>query len=313
MTPSPYRKLTGKKRTITGHSQLWMGPDHLLLVRSMRIVEHYQRFAFRDIEAVVISDGPDMRAFQSIAVIASVGWGSLAAAVNSDFGRGFFIVTALLGLTLTVIDILRGPRCRCVLKTAVSVERLPSVSRRSIATVFLGAIAAAVENVQGSLSAEQLAGYTGAPIQAAPVVTPPEVTRGRTYVAEILFGLVLLDAVLVWFALRAPTTNAASLLPTVYLAELVLAIVTLIQRRGAGGILITLAAFSLALTVADIALVSGMAAFSTILNRAGGETRTLGSLWFSPEMTVAVASGWRVVMGMLGLAACYVDRRSSAK
>ncbi len=57
MTGSQYRRLTGKNRTWTAFSQAWLGDDHLLIVNSMRLVERYQRFAFSDIQAIVVSEG----------------------------------------------------------------------------------------------------------------------------------------------------------------------------------------------------------------------------------------------------------------
>jgi hypothetical protein len=131
MTRSLYRKVTSRRRSLMGYSQLWLGEGHLLLVRSARLVENYKRFALQDIQAIVISDGPDLRAVQALAVAVSLGWAALALAMSSTFGQGFYAITGFFALALAIIDIARGPRCRCVLHTAVSTESLPSVSRRN--------------------------------------------------------------------------------------------------------------------------------------------------------------------------------------
>src|SRR5580704_13928210 len=132
-----YRQLTRKKRSIAGHTQLWMGPDHLLLVTSSRLTEKYQRFSLADIQAIVVSDGPDRIILQTLAVLASIAWGAGAFAVDLAFGKWFFAVTGFLFLALAILDIARGPRCRCFLHTAVSRWPLRPVSRQRIAGKFL--------------------------------------------------------------------------------------------------------------------------------------------------------------------------------
>ena len=155
MTKSSYRKLTSRRRSLMGYSQLWLGDGpgegHLLLVRSARLVENYKRFALQDIQAIVISDGPDLRALQALAVLASLGWAALALAMSSRFGQGFFVITGFFALALAVIDIARGPRCRCMLHTAVSREPLSPVSRRNASWKFLTAVLPAIEAAQGPL------------------------------------------------------------------------------------------------------------------------------------------------------------------
>jgi len=66
MSNSIYRKLTPKKRNLGGFSQAWLGPDHLLLIKSSRIAENYQRFSFADIQAIVIQDRPDRTVWQAM-------------------------------------------------------------------------------------------------------------------------------------------------------------------------------------------------------------------------------------------------------
>ena len=53
---SPYRKATRRHRTLLGYSQLWFGDGHLLLVKSTRFSEEYQRFAFSSIQAFVVTE-----------------------------------------------------------------------------------------------------------------------------------------------------------------------------------------------------------------------------------------------------------------
>src|SRR5579863_5147921 len=155
MTPQ-YQKLTRKKRSISGHTQLWMGADHLLLVNSSRLTERYQRFSLADIQAIVVSNGPDRVILQTLAVLASIAWGAGALAVSLTFGKWFFGLTGLLFLVLAVLDIARGPRCHCVLHTAVNRWPLLPVSRQRVARKVLATLTPAIVGVQGSLADEQL-------------------------------------------------------------------------------------------------------------------------------------------------------------
>jgi hypothetical protein len=312
MTQPVYRKLTGRRRRLTGYSQLWMGDDHLLLVRSARLVENYQRFALKDILALVISDGPDFRMLQALAIVAGLGWASLALAVSSTFGRGFFMITGFGVLALAIVDIWRGPRCRCVLHTAVSKELLSPVSRRNSSWTFLSQVLPAIEAVQGPADVAQLQAASTNPAAVAEP-EPPEVKHERSYVAEILFGLLALSAALVWVVLRTSIPNTAALLPTIYLAELVIAGVMVSQRRAMNTALLVLGILTLVLVVADIATVSGIAAFAAVMNSARiNETpQELRSFWFSNRTTAIVATSWRLGVAAVGGALCYFDRRRS--
>ena len=112
MATSVYRRLTGKDRTLTGHSQLWLGPGHILLVKSTRFVEEYQRFSLADIQAIVIT-GSRERMVMNVAYIAIVALlGFTASAVTSVFGKWFFAIAAAIGLALLqqAIELFRLPR-----------------------------------------------------------------------------------------------------------------------------------------------------------------------------------------------------------
>ena len=302
-----------------GYSQLWLGEGHLLLVRSARVSENYQRFALEDIQAIVISDRPDFRALQVLAVIVSLGWAALALAMSSTFGQGFFVITGLCGLAIAVIDIGRGPRCHCVLHTAVSKEPLSPICRRNASWKFLAVVLPAIEAVQGQLTQEQsqLAGAGSLAGTAAAEPQPPEVKRARSYVAEILFGLLVVDAALVWIVLRTSIPNTYGLLPTVYLAEVLLAGVMVAQRHAMKVGLIIWGVLTLMFVVADIATVSGIGAWAAFMNAtkatAGSSEprQALSSLWLSARDTAIFATSGRLAAGAVGLALCYFDRRQS--
>jgi hypothetical protein len=124
----------------------------------------------------------------------------------------------------------------------------------------------------------------------------------------------LVDAVIVWWALRGNATNAAAFLPTVYMAEVALALVVLLHRNSKFvWPTAALALLSVIFTVVDMFAVSGAAAWLTFANaaRQGAGQDALNSLWMSPAGTVRFAATWRIAAGLLGLIACQLDRREA--
>jgi hypothetical protein len=307
-----YRKLTRKERSLGGHTQIWMAPDHLLLVNSSRFTEKYQRFALADIQAIVVSDGPDRIVLQTLAVLGSLAWGAGAFAVDLPFGKYLFALTGFLFLTLAIRDIARGPRCRCFLHTAVNRWPLLPVSRQRIARRFLASVIPAIEVVQGALSAEQITeiAATAEPPEAAPL---PEVTRPRWDAAHVLFALFLLDAVLFWIAFRWPILGAGVILPTAVLGELLLAVMALIQGRSNP---LRISYVLIALTIACVAVdivITGRLAWNDLMSRAlQGAGPPVFTTLFAPARQAAVfGSTWRSTAGLLGLTASYLERRMS--
>ena len=150
-----YRRLTGRRRSLLGFSQLWLGPSHILLLKSHFFTEEYHRFAFADIRAFVITETPGRIAFQLLALVAAMLWTSGLLAVNPVFAKAFFGITGALALAIVGVDIARGPRCRCHIYTAVSREQLTPVSRTRQARMFLARIRPEIEAVQGTWSTDR--------------------------------------------------------------------------------------------------------------------------------------------------------------
>ncbi len=312
MTNSPYVRLSPKNRTWGGFSQAWLGSDHLLIVNSNRLVERYQRFAFADIQAIVVSEGGRRAVWQAVA--ASV-WFAASVAVQATFGKGFFATLGLAALVWAILDVARGPRCRCVLQTAVSGERLYPISRMRTARVFLATISPVIESVQGSVPVEDLVVQAAMKVPLAdtsdPLVQPPAIDRPPSYTPEILFGLLMLDGVLVLVALRSPIGVALGLLPTVYFAEFLIGIFALVQSRtrSAATLAILIAAF-LCVLIDPFAL-SGAAVWPSLVAafRQGPSSQAQWSAPIAaPATTLLLSVGWRAVLALSGLAACHFER-----
>jgi hypothetical protein len=90
---SIYRRLTGRNRALFGYTQLWLAPSHILLVKSARFTEQYQRFSLTDIQAIVITNLPDRTALQTAAAVAAILWMLGYFAVSLVFAKWFFAVT----------------------------------------------------------------------------------------------------------------------------------------------------------------------------------------------------------------------------
>ncbi|MGH9720806.1 MAG: hypothetical protein ACRD8O_11385 [Bryobacteraceae bacterium] len=140
-----YRQLPGVRRTPISRASLWLGDDHLLLVRSNRFVEEYKRYYLNDIQAIVIRQSNDV-AGSKIALNVTIGAAMLAIAI---FGGPFVRVAAGILFVMFVLLKLRGPMCACHLITAVSQDRLPSLYRLRNAQRAARIIRQAVEPVQG--------------------------------------------------------------------------------------------------------------------------------------------------------------------
>ena len=147
-----YRKLPGRRRGFLFGSSVWLGPDHLLLVKSSRFREEYRRFYFRDIQAIVSAGAPRYHISTRAALIGVLWAGVLTVAVAS--GREALAwIAGFLGILLACVWIyLSGARsCRCRIYTAVSSEELPSLYRDWTARRFVEVVEPFVTAAQGSL------------------------------------------------------------------------------------------------------------------------------------------------------------------
>ncbi len=231
MAHSIYRKLTGRARRLEGYSQLWLAPDHLLLLRSTRFHEHYWRFALADIQAIVVTELPSRVPLQFLLAVCSAGWMLLALTVGWLFFKGFFLATGAVWLLFVIVDIARGPRCRCYLHTAVSRELLTPVNRMRTAQAVLAKLQPAIEAVQGSIPVEQLSQLEdrASPASMSDTAAPPEIVNKPGYLPEVVFLVLLLNAALILTGSLAPKSQAMGILLTTLPGELLLAIVALLR------------------------------------------------------------------------------------
>lgn len=310
--PEKYIRLTGKKRTWTGFSQAWLCTDHLLIVQSSRFVERYRRFALSDIQAIVVTEGGRRAIAPVIAVLLCLAFGIIS---TSTFARAFFGVIGSIALAFAIVDIARGPRCRCFLQTAVSRERLSCISRMRTARSFLAAIGPAIESVQGSIRPEDLApapssGFSTDPSSTS-VPQPPALERKLPYAPEVLFTVLVLDSVLMFVALRSTVGVALSILPVIYFAEFLIGILALIQSRTRKAMLLTVLVAAFLCVLLDPFVLSGVAVWPSVVTTFR-ETLTGLPSWNipvgAPVNTRLLATAWRAAIAIAGLLVCYFER-----
>jgi hypothetical protein len=310
-----YLKLTRKKRTLLGSTQLWLGDGHILMVRSTRFVEEYRRFSLSDIQAVVASEQNPRLAMQVILVVAS----ALAffAMLNADSvgGRIFASLTGLALLAVFVYDFVRGQRCNCRLLTEVSSEPIDPVTRTSDYKRLLSALLPALEGVQGALPLdgreEMLSGLS---IRAA-FVRPEE--RGpdgvSRYLPHTFFAILLANAMLIaalYFWRREDAFAAAG---SAFIGELALSILMLVRskRFGIEGTIRTLVGATCALLVVDLISVVSQAGYLIYsIAEAGRTGGTPPKFWDLPWVLTAgkFDAGWRVLASITGFVLLWMMR-----
>jgi hypothetical protein len=164
----PYTRLPGVRRTPITKATLWLGPDHILSVKSNRFAEEYRRFYYKDIQAIGAQRTKSTFRLACYSIVAGI----LLACLIGIFASGgnhpiwLGIVAALLFWTGWLLA--HAPNCKCHLQTAVSVFELPSLSRIQAAERALPSIQERVEQAQGRLA-------PATPIvepSAAPVIEP---------------------------------------------------------------------------------------------------------------------------------------------
>lgn len=152
--PKIYQRLPGAGARGLQRVRLWQGPDHLLFVASSALGERYKRFYFADIQAIVIRKTAGWLAWGIVLLVLSglFGWGAIA---NQGNPEGT-VTTTLTGVfvIILIVHAALGPTCRCVIRTAVQTEVLPSLKRVRDADKVLARIRPLIESAQRQEAAE---------------------------------------------------------------------------------------------------------------------------------------------------------------
>jgi hypothetical protein len=243
-----YRKLPGRRRGFLRGSSVWLGPDHLLLVKSMRFREEYKRYQLRDIQAIAIARRPrfhiSTRAF-GIALLWLIAVLLSRAFRNSTVS--FLLVLLAFILVISWLYVSAKSSCICRIYTAVSRDELPSVYRTWVASRFLRAVEPQITAAQGELESgwtDAVANQDVGPREALPPESAEaEVGRGPASSAAtgihaasyyFLMATLFIDALWHGLALYYPVRWAAAfsnLLALVVIGGAILVLVEYHRRR----------------------------------------------------------------------------------
>jgi len=254
-----YRKLPGRRRGFLFGSSVWLGPDHLLLVKSARFREEYKRFYFRDVQAIVTANAPRFHISTRAAAIAVLWFWTFvfANAVANQLPRDigsmyryyryvdwvFWIVAG--GLVIAWVYFSAGWSCRCRIYTAVSSDELPSLYRTWTARRFLEKVEPYLTQAQGVIEGDwaeavedkQIGplpeGRVGLAMPNAAAPLPPPATAAKTAFtpASILFVASLcLGGSADLLALRASANVGRWILLGFLLLQVTAAVAVLVQN-----------------------------------------------------------------------------------
>lgn len=207
-----YRPLTRSARSGTSvlhvvRQRLWLGPDHVLLTTNQGFSESYKRFYFPDIQAILLTQtrggliGNILLGFFAVDLFAfSLGgllfeWPQPAVIAFAVFGGVFSL--------FLLVNWLRGPTCRCHIRTAVQTERVYSLNRIRRAAKTLRVLRGAIEAEQGALTPGHVEEAAARPPRLAspaararrvrPVAVPRIVRPYRGHAHDFLVGVLLID------------------------------------------------------------------------------------------------------------------------
>lgn len=155
----PYQRLPGQKRKTLGRDTLWLGSDHLLLVVSSGMSEHYRRFYYKDIKSLVVSKTSTART-KTLFVITMFLCCLIAGFVLFKLDHAvqvFFWVTAPVFLVYGLICLAAGPSCACWIITAVGREKLSPAHRMRPTLTMIARLRDRIIKAQGTLAPEVLA------------------------------------------------------------------------------------------------------------------------------------------------------------
>jgi hypothetical protein len=245
-----YKKLPGCRRGILHGASVWLGPDHLLLVRTWRFREEYKRYYMGDIQSIAVAEAPRFHistpsigtAILWLIAFAVANFGPVAQSVSvhgTNLAEAFLWILAA-ALVVTWIYVSAKCSCICRIYTAVSGDELPSIYRTWTARKFMSRVEPQIVAAQGAMEGEWAeavdARRIGPPEDAAPGAVassassaPLRQNQGRLPpLAELFVAIMFADATLTYYLGKHPTTALTRLGYGVLAVEIGLSVALLI-------------------------------------------------------------------------------------
>jgi hypothetical protein len=231
-----YRRLPGRKRGLGTGASMWMGSDHILLVRSAWFREEYKRFYLRDIQAIVVADCPRFHVSAPMLWFA-LAWLIALAALPSAYDSAWLF--ASLGMVAAWLVISMRASCRCRLYTAVSKDDLPSLYRTWSARRFLREVQPLVAQVQGVVDATWADAEGSAAGPAVAAFAPPEpqprrAARAHTPASDLFVLSLFVGSVVGLGTIHSSYTGWFQINSGLTLLQLACAVAVLVQYSRGG-------------------------------------------------------------------------------
>lgn len=239
-----YRRLPGRRRGFFRGASVWLGLDHLLLVKSMRFREEYKRFHLRDIEAISVAAAPRVH-FSTRAFLIALAW--LTALITASlvhktwFTASVWIAAAAIAGTWLYVSL--SASCICRIFTAVSSDDLPSVYRSWTARKFIRKVAPLIAEAQGVVEGDwaqavedrQIGPREPIPVEfggSAPVRPQSSAASaaGRSVLPLVFAALMFIDAALTYLTKPGASAGFWRIGYAVMALELGVSIAMLVQH-----------------------------------------------------------------------------------
>ena len=135
-----------------GRKKLYLGETELLQVEAIFFVENYKRFAYGDIQFLMLRQTARGLIWSIVLGVLAAGFGLLVLSTENHGGKIVWGVFAGIFVLLLLFNLVRGPTCRCHLQTAVGPYPLPTLNRVRPARRALKLIGEHVAAAQGALA-----------------------------------------------------------------------------------------------------------------------------------------------------------------
>jgi hypothetical protein len=212
-----YRRLPGQGRGLVHRASVWLGDDHLLLVKSAVFREEYKRYYLRDVQAIAVADAPRFHISSRAVAIGALWLLAMAAVIPNYLRAAPYLWVIAATLVAAWIFVSATCSCRCRIYTAVSSDELPSLYRTWTARRFLAAVEPKIAEAQGVIEGEwaeaaesrdigpppegRIAGQPAA--ATSPAATAPRVPS-HTLTSDALVAVLFASALAAFLTLTAP-------------------------------------------------------------------------------------------------------------
>ncbi len=177
-----FKKLPGRLFSLFGIKRLYQGPDHLLWVETIMGQEHYRRFYFKDIQAIILQRTRVHHFWSVLWLLPALLFGILAlAASDPAYISAFFSIFFLICLGLNLIF---GPSCTVYLQTAVQLQQI-TLGRLHKAGRVVDRLKERIEREQGPLDVKAASTQPAKAFPSQDVLHAIRPEQSSTAVSEI--------------------------------------------------------------------------------------------------------------------------------